>query len=298
VVRYDARGCGLSDREPQAIGPAAFAGDLKTVVDAARLGRFALLGISQGGPTAIRYAIAHPDRVSHLVLYGAYARGRSQRDPTAKQRAEADLLQSIVRSGWDAATPVFRRVFSSLLVPDASEEQLCWLDELMRVSASPAMAVRLRREWATDNVTGLLGQVQVPTLVVHARGDQVVPFDEARRLASGIPGARLVPLHSHNHVALADEPAWPVFLEALRDFLGSTAPAVQPRQPLTGRELEVLELVAAGLTNDRIADRLVLSARTVERHLSNSYAKLNLSGPSARAAAAAYLVRSGAGQAE
>lgn len=297
VIRYDARGCGLSDREPEAIGPETFAADLGTVVDAARLGRFALLGISQGGATAIRYTVAHPDRVSHLVLYGAYARGRSERDPTPQQRAESELLQSIVRSGWDAATPVFRRVFSSLLVPGASEEQLGWLDEIMRVSASPSMAVRLRREWAADNVTDLLGRVRVPTLVVHARGDQVVPFDEARLLASGIPGARLLPTDSRNHATLADEPAWRLFLDELRGFLGSTSTAtLGPREPLTDRELQVLELVAAGLTNERIADRLLLSPRTVERHLSNSYAKLELSGPSARAAAAAYLARLGPGR--
>ena len=297
VVRYDARGCGLSDREPAAIGPQAFTADLDSVVDAASLGRFALLGISQGGATAIRYAVRHPDRVSHLVLLGAYARGRAQRDPTPQQRAEADLLQSIVQSGWDAATPVFRRVFSSLLVPDATEEQLAWVDELMRVSAKPGTAVRLRREWSTDNVTDLLSQVRVPTLVLHAHEDQVVPFDEGRRLAARIAGARLRPLDSRNHVALEGEPAWEVLLDELRAFLGAANPShVAPVPALTARELEVLELVAAGWSNDRIADRLTLSPRTVERHLSNCYNKLNVSGRSARAAAAAYIARRDTGR--
>ncbi len=292
VVRYDGRGCGLSDREPQRLDLDAFTADLESVVDAARLGRFALLGISGGGSTAIRYAVRHPDRVSHLVLCGAYARGRTTRDATQQQRAEAELLRSIVSSGWDSATPVFRRVFSSLLVPDATEQQKAWLDELMQVSTSPMTAARLRQAWAEDDLTGLLSQVRTPTLVAHAYDDQLVPFDEARLLAAGIAGARLLPLDSRNHALLSTEAAWQVFVTELRAFLGAAASSpVTPREPLSGRELEVLELVAAGLANEEIAARLGLSTRTVERHLSNSYVKLNVSGRSARAAAAAYLAR-------
>ncbi len=292
VVRYDARGCGLSDREPPRLDLDAFTADLESVVGAAGLDRFALLGISGGGATAIRYAVRHPERVSHLVLCGAYARGRSRRDASPQQRAEADLLESIVRDGWGAATPVFRRVFSSLLVPEATEKQLSWLDDLMQVSTSPATAVRLREAWSAEDVTPLLGQVAVPTLVAHALGDQVVPFEEARVLTAGIPGARLLPMDSRNHALLSTEPAWAVFVAEARAFLGSPDwPAVTQHQPLTTRELDVVALVAAGLANDQIADRLGLSTRTVERHLSNSYAKLDVTGRSARAAAAAYFAR-------
>ncbi len=292
VVRYDLRGCGLSDRQPTNLDLDAFVADLESVVDAARLGRFGLLGISGGGATAIRYALRHPDRVSHLVLCGAYARGRNRRDATPKQRAETELLQSIVNFGWDAATPVFRRVFSSLLVPDATEQQKAWLDELMHISTSPETATRLREVWSEDDLTGLLARVTTPTLVAHSQEDQLSPFEEARLLAAGIPGARLLPLDSRNHALLASEPAWPVFVTELRAFLGAPAAApVPPREPLSSRELEVLELVAYGLANEQIAARLGLSTRTVERHLSNSYAKLDVSGRSARAAAAAYLAR-------
>ena len=297
VVRYDERGCGLSDHDPPSLDLDAFTGDLEAVVDSARLGRFALLGISQGGATAIRYAIRHPDRVSHLVLCGAYARGRRWRNTSEQQRAETALLQSIVRHGWGLATPVFRSVFSSLLIPDATDEQLSWLDELMRVSTSPEMATQLREAWSAEDITGLLDQVRIPTLVVHARGDRVVPFDEARLLAAGIPDAHLLPLDGRNHALLATEPAWHLFVTELRNFLGAPrTSALTPHQPLSTRELDVLALVAEGLSNNQIAAELCLSARTVERHLSNSYAKLDVTGRSARAAAAAYLVRHDQGQ--
>jgi pimeloyl-ACP methyl ester carboxylesterase/DNA-binding CsgD family transcriptional regulator len=292
IVRYDERGCGLSDRDPADLSLDAFTADLESVVDAARLGRFALLGVSQGGPTAIRYAVRHPDRVSHLVLCGAYARGRRRRDVTPQQLAEEDLLQSIVRDGWGAASPVFRQVFGSLLIPRGTEEQVGWLDELMRTSSTPEMAVRLRNAWSDEDVTDLLGRVRTPTLVMHARGDQVVPVEEARLLASGIRDARLVLLESENHVPMAGEPAWQVILRELRAFLGGSPAVPQPASiPLSPRELDVLRLVATGLTNEEIADRLFLSVRTVERHLSNAYVKLQVSGRSARAAAAAFVAR-------
>jgi pimeloyl-ACP methyl ester carboxylesterase/DNA-binding CsgD family transcriptional regulator len=292
LVRYDLRGCGLSDRQPPAIDLESFVSDLEAVVEASQLDRFALLGISGGGATAVRYAVRHPDRVSHLVLCGAYARGRDRREASPQQRAEAELLRSIVRGGWDAATPVFRRVFSSLLAPDATEEEKDSIDELMRLSTSPSTAARLREVWSADDLTPLLAEVAAPALVVHSRHDQVSPFEEARLLAAGIPGARLLPLESRDHALLAHEPAWPVFLREVRAFLGEPAArAVHPREPLTAREVDVLELVADGLHNDEIADRLGLSPRTVERHLANSYAKLELSGRSARAAAAAFIGR-------
>lgn len=290
VVRCDQRGCGLSDRQPEQVGFELFVSDLEAVADAAGLERFALLGISQGGAAALAYAARHPDRVTHLILCGAYARGWARRDPSPARLEEAELLQSIIRVGWGKADPEFRRVFTTRFVPEATAEQMEWFDEMMRASVTPEMAARLRTVWGEIDVTGLLTEVRTPTLVAHARGDVAVPFEEGRRLAAGITGAHLLPLESRNHVLLATEPAWQTFLDEVHAFLGTEpAPVESDLDELSARELEVLQLAAAGLANEEIAERLHLSLRTVERHLSNVYAKLRLSGRTARAAAAARL---------
>ena len=292
--RYDERGSGLSDRAVPDFTFDAWIRDLEAVVDAAGLDRFSLFGMSQGGAVAIAYAVRHPERVSHLVLYGAYSRGRLARDPSAEQRAEAELLLHLTRVGWGTSNPAFRRVFTMLFFPDATPDHAASFDELQRVSSSPDDAVRFRRVFHGIDVTALVPQVRVPTLVLHARDDGMVPFDEGRRLASQIPGARFVTLEGRNHILLADEPAWPQFLAEVRAFLATAgpppraAPAADSHKPdpLSNREREVLALVSAGLSNAQISDELVLSIRTVERHLSNIYTKFGLSGRSARAAAA------------
>ena len=287
VIRYDERGCGLSDREAEDISLNAYVSDLETVVDDAELDRFALLGISQGGAIALAYAVRHPERVSHLVLYGAYARGRLRRDPSPRERDEVEMMLSLIGVGWGSDNAAFRHVFSRLFVPRGTAEQLDWFDELARISTSPEMAERLVHAWYEIEVTSLLSQVAAPALVAHARGDAVVPFAEGRLLASGIPAARFLPLQSENHILLADEPSWPELLAAMREFLQVEVVADGDLSELSPREVDVLELVAAGLSNEEIAERLYLSVRTVERHLTNIYAKLRLSGKPARAAAAA-----------
>jgi pimeloyl-ACP methyl ester carboxylesterase len=287
LVRYDERGCGLSDWEVEDLSLEAWLSDLETVVDAAGLDRFALLGVSQGGAIALAYAVRHPERVTHLVLYGAYARGRMKRDLSPHAREEAEMLLSLIRVGWGRANPAFRHVFSELFVPGGTPEQLEWFDELARTSTSPEMAERLERAWYQIEVTALLTKVTVPTLVAHGRDDAMIPFPEGRLLATSIPGARFLPLESENHVLLADEPAWPVFLAGVHEFMGSEFAPDGEISELSPREIDVLELVATGLSNEEIAERLYLSVRTVERHLTNIYAKLRLSGKAGRAAAAA-----------
>jgi class 3 adenylate cyclase/pimeloyl-ACP methyl ester carboxylesterase len=219
LVRYDARGNGLSDRTVDEISFDAFLGDLETVVDAAGLGRFALLGISQGCAVAIAYAVRHPERVSHLVLYGGYAQGYGRRPRTAAQKEEDDALLTLMRVGWGKQNPAFRQLFTSQFMPGATKEQADWYNELQRISVSPDVAARIFEANGTTDVTALLPRVTVPTIVLHARDDARVPFEAGRRMAAGIAGVRFVPLQGQNHVFLETEPAFGQFLEHVRTFL-------------------------------------------------------------------------------
>jgi pimeloyl-ACP methyl ester carboxylesterase/DNA-binding CsgD family transcriptional regulator len=292
LIRYDERGCGLSDRDLEDVSLEARVRDLEAVIDAAGFEQVALLGMSQGGPAAIAYTARHPGRVSHLVLFATYARGRLMRDPSSTAREQAELLISLIRMGWGQNEPAFRRLFTTLFIPEATPEQMQWFDDLQRVTAEPEMAVRIRHARNHDEATAEATQVASPTLVLHARDDALAPFSEGRRLATLIPGARFVPLESRNHILLADEPAWEQFRAELDAFLGTAeTPADDELPQLSNRELDVLALVAEGRSNEEIAARLYLSVRTVERHLSNIYAKLRVSGKAARAAAASRFSR-------
>jgi pimeloyl-ACP methyl ester carboxylesterase/DNA-binding winged helix-turn-helix (wHTH) protein len=220
LVRYDERGNGLSDWDVEDITFDAFVSDLETVVDAAGLERFALLGISQGSGVSVAYAARHPERVSHLILLGGYAQGwRARGNPHEIARHEA--MATLISDGWGQDNPAFLQVFTSLRMPRCTPEQMRWLNDLTRGSTSAESARRLHEAFGHVDVTGLLDQVKAPTLVVHATGDAVAPFDQAKVMAAGIPGARLVPLDSVNHMLLADEPAWPVFVQELRRFLAT-----------------------------------------------------------------------------
>jgi pimeloyl-ACP methyl ester carboxylesterase/DNA-binding CsgD family transcriptional regulator len=284
VVRYDERGCGLSGRDVGEPSVDAWVGDLEAVVDAAGLDRFALLGISQGAAVAVSYAAAHPERVTDVVLYGGFARGRRLRG----QRIEEDVLIAAIRAGWERDDPTFRRLFSMMFLPGGTPEQMAWYEDLLRASTTADNAVELFEARGTLDVSDVAPQVQARTLVVHARDDRVVPVDEGRLFAALIPDARLILLESSNHILLADEPAWAYFVSELDAFMGNQPiPGRLAADPdLSSRELGVLELVAGGLSNEAIADRLSISVRTVERHLSNVYAKLGVSGKAGRAAAA------------
>jgi pimeloyl-ACP methyl ester carboxylesterase/DNA-binding CsgD family transcriptional regulator len=286
LIRYDERGCGLSDREIPGLSLDRWVADLETVVDAAGLDRFSLIGISQGATTAIAYAVRHSDRVDRVVLYGGYARGRGRRD--AHQRRHLEALVSVIRAGWTDPDPTFRHLFTTLFLPQGSPEQMRWYDELQRESTSAENAVRIYQARSEVDVSELVPRVTAKTLVAHATGDRAVPFEEGRLLAALLPAARFVPLESVNHILLPDEPAWTAFLAEVHAFLGVAKPAAPTElADLSTRESDVLALIAEGLTNDEIARRLFISARTVERHLSNIYVKLRVSGKAARAAAAA-----------
>jgi pimeloyl-ACP methyl ester carboxylesterase len=216
LIRYDERGNGLSDWEVGDISFDAFVRDLESVIEAAGQQRFALLGISQGSAVSVAYTVRHPERVSHLILYGGFARGRHKRDAP-----QADIMTSLIRQGWGRENPAFRQFFSSLFVPDGSAEQWQWFNDLQRITTSPENAVRIMEATGDVDVSDLLPQVKVPTLVLHCRNDAAVPFDEGRRLAAGIPGARFVALESRNHVVLEDEPAWNRLRDEIAAFLKS-----------------------------------------------------------------------------
>ncbi len=218
-LRYDSRGCGLSDHDfggQSMTDVDVWTDDLEAVVDDAGVERFVLLGMSQGSGPAMAYAVRHPERVSHLVLYGGYARGVRRRGATERDQWEA-MLQ-LMRVGWGGENPAFRSVFTMTFMPKATSEQIRWFDDLQRRTTDAEHAVVLEEAFYDQDFTGLAAAVRVPTLVVHGRGDQAVPYEEGRHLAASIPDAEFVTLDSANHILTADEPAWAELLGHLDRF--------------------------------------------------------------------------------
>lgn len=231
LVRYDERGCGLSDWDVPRFAFADWVDDLATVVDAVGLERFPLLGISQGGPVAIAYAVRYPERVSHLVLLGSFAQGRRKRARTQEELVQARV--DLVRLGWGLPDPAYRQVFVARFLPEATQEQWRDFDELQQRSTSAANAWRFLDEFADIDVTDLAPKVRAPTLILCARREPDQMYQESRRLASLIPGSRLVPLDSANHLLPEQDPAWREFLAELDRFLLSGQDVV-PGSPGTG----------------------------------------------------------------
>lgn len=223
LVRADERGNGLSQRDVADVSARNWLSDLETVVNVAQPERpFALLGISQGSAAAIAYAVAHAEDVSHLILYGGYVTGWNLRnDPESVRRMQATV--DLTELGWGRSEPVYRRLYTNRFLPEGTEEQLAWFDELCTKTTSPKMAARLMVERGKSNVSDLLPRVKVPTLVAHAEDDRAVPFRSGQELGSRIDGAEFVQLHSPNHILLEHEPAWERFKQAVLDFTGSSA---------------------------------------------------------------------------
>jgi pimeloyl-ACP methyl ester carboxylesterase/DNA-binding CsgD family transcriptional regulator len=280
--RYDERGCGMTAWEVSDFSFPRTLADLEAVVDeAVPTGTFALLGISQGASVAIAYSVRHPERVSHLILYGGYARGSSRRgDPEGDRRYRAII--ELTQLGWGSDNPVFRELFTRRFVPGANHEQLRWFNELCTRTTTPEVASRILASRSEIDVVALLPQVTAPTLVIHARNDEIVPFTEGQLLASEIPGARFVMLDSRNHILLADEPAWPKFEEAVLTFTGRPLRLDQGKRAaalpdLSQREREVLGKLTQGCSNAQIAAGLFLSEKTVRNHLTRIFEKLGVS---------------------
>lgn len=278
LTRYDSRGCGLSDRNVENLAFDACLRDLEAVADAAGLERFVLLGCCQGSGLAMAYAARHPERVSHLVLYGAFARGRLNRNPSPSDIDEANTMLKLIELGWGRDNAAFRQVYTTIFIPDSRPEQARWFTDLQRMSTSPENAVVLIREFDRMDVSGLLAEIRVPTLVMHARGDGRVPFVEGHLVARAIPDAEFVLLESRNHILLEHQPAWRQFFVEMTRFVRGRGAAADCAGAefleLTAREREVLDLIARGLDNAQIAGRLSVSAKTVRNHINSIFGKL------------------------
>jgi pimeloyl-ACP methyl ester carboxylesterase len=218
-VRYDERGNGLSDWKVADLSFEAWVEDLESVVKAAGVDHFPLLGISQGGAVAIAYAVRYPEKVSRLILYGAYAQGWAARE-SAEEIEQRQAQLTLVKLGWGKDNPAFRQLWTTLYAPDATPEQQQSFNDLQRVSTSPENAVKLLSVMGNIDVVDLLPQVKVPTLVLHCRDESGVPFEQGRLLAASIPGAQFVPLNGRNHLLLDGDPSWGKFVKEVRHFLG------------------------------------------------------------------------------
>ena len=217
LIRYDARGNGMSDWDVDELSLDAWVRDLETVVDTVGVKRFPLLGISQGCAISVAYATRHPDRVSHLILFGGYALGAKKRSPAEKELNSA--MATLVRFGWGTDNSAFRQMFTAQFMPGATQEQADFFNELQRRTTSAECAARYVDATGDIDVTELLGKVIAPTLVMHVREDARVPFEAGRKMAAGIPGARFIPLQGQNHMFLEHEPASERFFEEIKLFL-------------------------------------------------------------------------------
>jgi pimeloyl-ACP methyl ester carboxylesterase/DNA-binding CsgD family transcriptional regulator len=279
-IRYDERGCGMSDRNAGDLAQEHWLEDLENVIDAAAIDRpAALLGISQGAATAIRYAVRYPQRVSHLILYGGYAVGGLKTDDP-QRRALYQAVMEVVGIGWGSNNPAFRQLFTARFVPQGTQAQLDWFNDLCRNTTSAANARALLQARGNVDVRDLLAQVRVPTLVLHSCNDQIAPLSQGRWLASHIPGARFVQLDSHNHVLLEHEPAWREFRDAVLEFTGladaEAAAEAGLVAALTARERMALRLLCEGRSNAQIGWQLGIAEKTVRNHVSSLYRKLGV----------------------
>lgn len=217
-IRYDGRGCGLSAREVPQVSFETMVSDLERVVDAAGLERFPLLGISEGASISIEYAARHPERVSHLILFGSFAAGW-RHIATPEERREHEALMVLTEAGWSRDNPCYRGLFSRSFMPDANSEELNWFDQFQRYTTSPTNAVRLLDAVSRIDVRERLRNVKTPTLVLHSHRDSAIPFATGRTLATRIPNAQFAAVDSGNHLLLGRERAAGEFLQHVRRFL-------------------------------------------------------------------------------
>jgi len=288
LVPYDARGCGFSDRQAEPNMLDICVEDLEAVVGALGAGPVVLLGLSHGSMVAVAFAARHPERVSRLVVYGGYARGRLRRGPDVAHAQEAKAILEAIQVAFGEDVPyrsAFLRTLSSRLFPSASPQQLDEVEAAITGRMSASVAAAYTTLTLECDVSEHARRVTCPTLQFHARADLTVPFGEGCHLASLIPQARLVPLDDNSNIPLAGNPLWPRVATELRGFLGMEDPIPEatpadviaaPSTPnLTSRQIEVLLLISQGNTDKEIARALGLSPRTVEMHVGNALRALN-----------------------
>lgn len=280
VTRYDERGCGMSDWKLEDDSSDHWIPDFEAVIDASKPDApFVLLAISQGGVAAIDYAIRYPERVSHLILYGAYARGSAVRKDSKVARLTGAIID-LTQLGWGQDDPVYRQLFTSRFIPEGTQEQFDWFNELCRRTTAPDIAYKLLRSRVNVQIVDRLKDVRVPTLVLHADRDEVVSLSEGKLLASEIPDAEFVQLYSRNHVLLDGEPAWQRFKDAVLEFTGVEAAKAEEDpvfETLTPREREILAEISLGLSNVEVGAKLFISEKTVRNNLTKIFEKLGVS---------------------
>ena len=283
VVQYDRPGCGLSESWPAPQDLDTDLTVLQAVVDQLDLQRFDLLGISLGAPASIAYAARFPERVDRLILYGGYADGRQIASPEVRA-----AMLDLIRAHWGLGSTVLADIF----LPEGTTESKALFARLQREAASDRSAVDALAQCYEIDVSELLPQVAVPTLVLHRRDDRAIPYRAGRDLAAQIPGARLVSLPGRSHFPYVGDAA--AVVRAILEFLGN-APAAPPYEPagrrpgeLTPRQLQVAALVAEGMTSRQIAERLGIEERSAEGHVERIRSRL---GVTSRAQVAAWWAR-------
>ncbi len=281
LLRYDSRGCGLSDRDASALSFDNWVSDFECVIDAAAFGRFDLLATCWGGPIAITYAARHPERVNRLVLYGTYALGRLRWTDRPKEIAKAHVLLDLTRLGWGRDNHAFQQVWATAFQPGGTLDHLhSWCDQ-QRAATSAEIAVRLLQIGWNVDVREAAPRVKCPVLILHPERDAVVPMDQGRLLASLIPGSRFVQIDTDNHMPLGDEPAWPRIVGEIQAFLDEPVKRAGRTEALrlnelTPRERAVLDAIAGGLDNTEIAVTLGLSEKTVRNHITRVFDKIGV----------------------
>ncbi len=284
--RYDPRGCGLSDWNVSDFSFDALVSDLETVVDAAGLEQFDLFAMSQGGCVSIAYTAKHPERVRRLILYGGYLQGGLSGNPTPEALEEVEMQLKLLKLSWGSENPAYRQVFTTWLIPEGTPEQFAWFNNLQLISTSPANAMEVQRTFNQVDVRELAKTIKVPTMVIQAKHDAAVLFEDGRRVAAHIPDARFTILDSKNHVLMKNESAWQYFWNEFYRFLGVDSESPKSKREasaedkvwseLSARERDVLRLLAQGHNNLEISQKLVLSEKTVRNYVSNIYEKLQI----------------------